>query len=137
MLFWVNVHGTFILGFILMGITLAGEGCVSCSSNPGALAWKGLGWLAAILSYMPAGHAAQPAGLGIFGYVYNLMTDQPSQGLIMEWQTPAPQGIPAILFYLSILLLMASWALVGKNPTRRSCCWCWLSPGWPGTGCAT
>jgi hypothetical protein len=117
MLFWVNVHGTFILGFILMGITLAGEGLRSMLKQPEALAWRGLGWLAAILLLCLAAMLVNPQGWQIFGYVYNLMTDQPSQGLIMEWQTPAPQGLPAVLFYLSILLLMASWALSAKRPS--------------------
>jgi hypothetical protein len=117
MLFWVNVHGTFILGFILMGITLAGEGLRVLIKQPEALAWRSLGWLGTILLLCLAAMLVNPQCWQIFGYVYNLMTDQPSQGLIMEWQTPAPQGLPAVLFYFSILLLMASWALSAKRPT--------------------
>jgi hypothetical protein len=117
MVFWVNVHGTFILGFFLMGITLAGEGLRVLIKQPGALAWRELGWLAAILLICLLAMLLNPQGWGIFGYVYNLMTDQPSQGLIMEWQTPAPQGLPAVLFYSSILLLMATWALSARKPS--------------------
>ena len=117
MAFWVNVHGSFILGVILLGIYLVGEGLRWLLKQPEALSREQLVWLAGITLLCLLALLANPQGFGIFSYVYNLMTDQPSQGLIMEWQTPAPQGPPAIAFYLSLVLLMAAWALSTKKPS--------------------
>ena len=115
--FWTNVHGSFILGVALLGIYLAGEGLRWLLKLPGALERAQLVWLAGVTLLCLLALMANPQGWGIFGYVYNLMTDQPSQGLIMEWQTPAPQGPAAIAFYASLLLLMAAWALSSRKPT--------------------
>jgi hypothetical protein len=51
---------------------------------------------------------ANPIGFGILEYVKDLMTDQPSQSLIMEWQSPTPNGLQNTAFFLSILLLLAA-----------------------------
>jgi hypothetical protein len=51
-----------------------------------------------------------PQTVHIFGYVKKMMTDQPSQRLVMEWQTPAPDNYATIAFYLSILILMTALA---------------------------
>jgi hypothetical protein len=115
MVFWVNVHGTFILGFILLGIFLAGEGLSLMLKLPGS--WPTIRWLAAATLLCLLAILINPQGVGIFSYVYNLMTDQPSQVLVMEWQTPAPDNPSAIVFYASILILLIAWAFSTKKPS--------------------
>lgn len=107
MVFWVNVHGAFILGLILVGIYLAGESLRRLFKLPGALAWHALGWLAATAMCSGLAILVNPRFTGIIGYVKDLMTDQPSQQLIMEWQSPSTNGIANTVFYISILLLLA------------------------------
>jgi hypothetical protein len=117
MVFWVNVHGTFILGFVLLGIFLAAEGMRRLLKLPEANSWSVLAWLAGIALLCLLALLINPQGVHIFSYVYNLMTDQPSQALVMEWQTPVPDNPTAIVFYASILMLVIAWAFSSKKPS--------------------
>jgi hypothetical protein len=107
MAFWVNAHGAFILGPALLLLFLAG------------------GALEALLGQRPlstlrplAGAAAlallalllNPQGVGILGYVHRLLTDRPSQTLVVEWASPTPHGIANVTFYGSILVLLLALA---------------------------
>ncbi len=56
------------------------------------------------------GMLVNPRGLGSLSYMLGLLTDTPSQRLIMEWQSPTPEGIANVVFYASILALLAAVA---------------------------
>ncbi len=118
MAFWVNVHGAFVLGLVLVGIFAVGE-AVRTAAGPGntighddtaPLPWKRVGWLAGVGALTVLAALANPRGIGIAAYVADLLTDKPSQVLVVEWQSPAPSGIPNIVFYVSILLLLMALA---------------------------
>ncbi len=102
--FWVNVHGSWILGPVLLGLTFFGEGVRYGLRRPDALprsrllALLGTGVLCALALLV------NPQGIGIVGYVYKMMTDAPSQTLVVEWQSPAPTGIANSAFYATVLL---------------------------------
>ncbi|MER3468018.1 MAG: hypothetical protein C4312_05655, partial [Thermoflexus sp.] len=51
-----------------------------------------------------------PQGPRILGYVHRLLTDRPSQTLVVEWASPTPHGVANVLFYLSILILILALA---------------------------
>ena len=110
MVFWVNAHGAFILGGILVGIFFIGELLRTALSQTNKLSWPQVRWIFWIGVMTGAAMFVNPQGLGSAGYVVNLMTDQPSQALIIEWQTPSPEGLANIIFYASILLLILSLA---------------------------
>jgi hypothetical protein len=75
-----------------------------------------------------------PLGPGIFGYVAKLLTDPPSQGLVIEWQPPTTRGIAGFCFYASILALLAAFAYARRRPTITDmllvCAFVWLA--WTG-----
>ncbi len=110
MALWVNAHGAFVLGLVLVGIFAAGEGARTLARLPGALSWRAVGWLALVGALTAAATLANPRGIGIAAYVVDLLTDRPSQALVVEWQSPPPSGIPNVVFYLSILVLMLTVA---------------------------
>jgi hypothetical protein len=60
---------------------------------------------------------ANPQGGGIFQYVVKLMTDQPSQTLIAEWQSPDPRDLGSLFFFIGVLLLIAAFAWKKTRPT--------------------
>jgi hypothetical protein len=107
MVFWVNVHGSFVLGVILVGIFFVGEALKKLLKMEGALSWLDLRWI--VLTGILSGIAilVNPRFFGTIDYVINLMTDAPSQKLVVEWQSPAPNNYANIAFYLSILILLA------------------------------
>ncbi len=110
MIFWVNAHGAFVLGPVLLSIFLVGETLRSLLHLEAALPWKEIGWLAIILLLSLAATSVNPQFVGIYGYVVNMMTDAPSQGLVVEWQSPTPNGIANTVFFVSILAMLLALA---------------------------
>jgi hypothetical protein len=106
MVFWVNVHGTYILGIILFGVYITGESLRTWLKHAGALNWSELKLLGAVAVFSVAAVIVNPQTVHIFGYVKKLMTDAPIQKLVIEWQSPAPDNYATIAFFVSILILM-------------------------------
>ncbi len=102
--FWVNVHGSWILGPVLLGLGFGGETLTALLHRPDALPWSRLRALFLIGLLCALAIFLNPQGVGIAGYVYKMMTDAPSQTLIVEWQSPTPTGIANSAFFLTLLL---------------------------------
>jgi hypothetical protein len=117
MAFWVNAHGAFVLGLVMVAIYAAGESARLVLGQAGRLTPRRLLWLYLALAGCVAATLANPLGAGIFGYVVKLLTDPPSQGLINEWQPPTTRSLAGMFFYISLLALMAALALGRRRPT--------------------
>lgn len=117
MAFWVNTHGSFVLGLVLIGIYFAGESLRSILKLPGALIWKDDLWIGIIGLLTALSTLINPRTTQIFSYVLDLMTDRSSQQLVVEWQSPTPQGIANVVFYLSILVLLATLTYSRYRPS--------------------
>jgi len=115
---WANVHGSFALGLGLIVLVFLGEllsyalpalGGQSALARPEARAkLKGLA-LVALLS--TAAVLLNPRGVGIAGYVADLLTDAPSQSFGIEWQPLDPRAGLGIVFYPFLLSVVAALAL--------------------------
>lgn len=126
MAFWVNVHGSFVLGLVLVGIFAIGEAvrAAVCSQArsaaeccPDALSWRGVGILFGVGALTALATLANPRGVGVVAYVVDLLTDRPSQALAVEWQSPTPAGVANIVFYISILVLLLTLAFSRRRPS--------------------
>lgn len=90
MLLWVNLHGSFILGIGLIGLTWLGLAVAALR----APALEGLAARRRLLELTVAGAAAglaalaHPLGLGIFGYVRDMLGNAELQDRFVEWQPP-------------------------------------------------
>ena len=84
MIFWVNAHGAFILGLVMIGTFLLGELLRTLLKLPDALQLKEVLWLAWIGLLTGLATLVNPRFLGIISYVIDLMTDRPSQQLVIE-----------------------------------------------------
>lgn len=138
MAFWVNVHGSFVLGLVLVGIFAMGEALrtvwsqarneAECSfagsqarseakCRPDALSWREVGLLFGVGALTALATLVNPRGLGIAAYVVDLLTDRPSQALGMEWQSPTPSDVANVVFYISILVLVVTLAVARRRRT--------------------
>jgi hypothetical protein len=106
MILWVNVHGSYILGLIIAGAFFLGEALRNLFKQENALNLHQIVWIGCtgILSGLAV--LINPRFTGIITYTINLLTDPPSQKLIGEWQSPTPQGLSNIFFYISILVFI-------------------------------
>lgn len=116
MVFWVNAHGAFILGGVLLGIIFVGEALQTLLKQPGANPYPRVAWIGVVGMLTGLAMFINPLGLDIVAYVKDLMTDPPSQQYIVEWQSPTPNGIANIAFYLSIMILLVSWIYSRYRP---------------------
>lgn len=133
MILWVNSHGSFVLGLVLLALTLAGETLRAVLRLPGApeqrrLVWLALAFLACLLATL-----VNPIGPGIFGYVARLLGDAPSQTLVNEWQPPTTRNLAGLFFFAALVGLLAVLALGRRRPTVTDtllvCAFLWLALG--------
>ncbi|MFV9503330.1 MAG: hypothetical protein AB4911_02060 [Oscillochloridaceae bacterium umkhey_bin13] len=117
MALWVNLHGAFIMGILITGAFVVGESLRTLLRQPEALARHELGPLYLTLVAMGAALFVNPLGLGIFGYLQTLLTDQSSQQLVSEWQSPNPRDLAGATFYLSVLFVIAAFAFARRRPS--------------------
>ncbi len=106
MIFWVNVHGSFILGLILPGAFFVGEIVKRLLKQAKSLNWHQIGWIGCTGLLSGLSILINPRFTEIVNYSITLLTDPPSQQLIEEWQSPTPQGISNISFYISIIIFI-------------------------------
>lgn len=134
MMFWVNIHGSFVLGLAIIGAYLVGEVVRRLLLSAEALDWTGVRTLALATFGVGFATLANPRGGEIITYVAGLLNDLPSQKLIIEWQPPSPSGLTNTLFFVSILLLLTVTALSARpfSPTDLIllCGFLWLA--WSG-----
>ena len=120
MVFWVNIHGSYILGLVLVGVFFLGQSLSKFTKQTNALSWRQIGWIGCIGVLCGVAILINPRFTEIIRYTTDLLTDQPSQQLIEEWQSPTPQGIANIFFFISIILFIVVLALsrYRLNPTE-------------------
>lgn len=117
MALWVNLHGAFVLGVLTVAAFAVGETVRRRLRQPQALPWSRLGALYLAAAAMLLATLANPLGPGVFGYVWKMLNDQPSQQLVGEWQPPTPEGIAGAAFYLGVLGVIAAFGFARRRPT--------------------
>jgi hypothetical protein len=115
MLFWVNAHGAFVLGLLILGAYVAGEAARWRWRLAGALTARELAWLLLAAAATGLATLLNPYGPGIYAYLAQ-MTNNPSQEFIVEWQHPSPADPVGRLFYAAILGVIAVFALGRRRP---------------------
>ena len=121
-----------------LALASTGETAAEPAAPANALSWERLRWLYLAAFGAIAATLLNPLGPGIFGYVLKLLTDAPSQGLVIEWQPPTTQGLAGFSFFISILALLVAFALTPPQPDLSPICCCSAhSCGWPGPASVT
>jgi len=117
MALWVNVHGGFVIGFILLLITLIGQiaGNVFKQAGPGVVGWSGIGWLAGTGLLCAAVVPLNPFGAAMYLYPLRTVSIGALKDFIQEWQSPNFHQPGMQLF---IWLLLATVAAIGFSRRR-------------------
>jgi hypothetical protein len=120
MAMWVNVHGGFPIGLVLIaGYIAAGaieQGWTSSERQRRDLYW----WLLCLLSSIAA-TLANPYGWRVYEYVS--LTSKTAAGRpIDEWLPPSLNLLTGKVWVLSLLLLLIGLAFSRRRPTVREIC---------------
>lgn len=96
-LLWANLHGTFPLVLVLLALSLLAD--VLDRRSPRLLGAVTLASVAATL--------VNPLGLDVWRYVVSLATNPTISSRVSEWRPPAPTDPAGLLFYLSVVAVVA------------------------------
>lgn len=102
MALWVNMHGSFVLGFALIGIVFTGEtirrwreqGISPNVIDTSLVVWGTVTAVATLLN---------PRGVEVLGYVTNLLGSSQVTDLVTEWSPPTIRDINGAIFFLFII----------------------------------
>jgi hypothetical protein len=120
MLIWVNSHGSFVLGLVLLGLWLADRAWQAlrrwlAGDGRGALdllAAPAVALAAALLACL-----ANPRGPGMLAYLRDLSSNPAVRSLAAEWGAPTLQTVGGALFLLGLALAALLLALSPRRPT--------------------
>jgi hypothetical protein len=114
---WVNLHGGFAIGFILLVVTLAGQVIdrLMHASQPGVLAWRGVRSLALATAACLLVVPLNPYGFQLYLYPLRTVSIGVLQDFIQEWQSPNFHMLGAQVF---VWLLLATLAVIGLSRRR-------------------
>jgi len=113
MLIWVNSHGTFPIGLLLLGLWLVDEAWNAFHTGQ----WRDLLASALALGITAGACLLNPRGIGVLGYVTAMTSDPIIQNLVTEWLPPTFETLGGQLFLGGLLLSAAVLALSPRRPT--------------------
>lgn len=119
MLIWVNSHGTFVIGLVLIGLWWGQElweAAIRRMRNNGvvnitAIVVPGLMFVITTLTCL-----INPRGIGIIDYVKTLSGNSVIQNLVTEWAPPSLSTMMGVLFYGGLLGTCVILAVSPKRP---------------------
>jgi hypothetical protein len=123
MLLWVNVHGGFLVGFVLLGIFLLGAvwswfrargdrieellAKIAAGKRVRRLMW--VGFLSAVASLV------NPHGWKLYSHIYSYLSNRFLMDHIDEFQSPNFHGVAQKCFLLLLLIAVAVLAVRGRG----------------------
>jgi hypothetical protein len=119
MLVWVNSHGTFVIGLVLIGLWWGQELWDAAAQwvkgrqriDLQAIILPGSVLVATMLVCL-----ANPRGIGIIEYVKTLTSNSAVQNLVIEWAPPTLNTSIGIIFFSGLLGSACLFALSPKRP---------------------
>jgi len=115
-LLWANLHGSFVLAFVLMGLALV----FGTGDRKKLALWLGLSLAVTLIN---------PRGFFVWGFVSDMLTSPSDQLFATEWRPPVNAGWQMNLFFGWLLLFIPLVALSSRRLSLLE--WVWfLSFGW-------
>jgi hypothetical protein len=120
MLVWVNSHGTFLIGLVLIGIWIGQiiwDVIKSRNTDEYSNVKKSVVRPSIILGITTLACLVNPRGLGIINYLKTLTSNNVVQNLVTEWAPPSLDSLMGVIFLSG---LMASAIILAISPKRPS-----------------
>lgn len=117
MLIWVNSHGSFPLGLIIVGIWFVDELFNYLKSKRGRKNHiDGIAISLGTLMISCLVILINPRGIGIISYLSMMSSNSVVQNLVVEWAPPTLTSLHGILFFITLLLLAILMAISPRKP---------------------
>lgn len=104
MVLWVNIHGSFILGLVLIFLTFIGE-AISRVRRRDALSVSDLRLLALCGVVTALATLINPRGIEVIGYVRSLVGTPAVAQLVSEWASPLVTRSVSDIFFVAFALV--------------------------------
>ena len=118
MLFWVNVHGGFVLGFVLCGIYLV-AGCIRLwRTKDFAERQRIRGWISRLSALSAISFFVgliNPFGYKLYTHVYRYLSDRFLMNHIDEFRSPDFHGLAQQCFAALLLIAIVTAAVAGRK----------------------
>ncbi len=117
LLVWANLHGSWTLGLLMLGIWLIDVAWQAFRQHGfarpaiSALRWPALATLLSALAVL-----INPKGIGIITYVVMMARDPASQTLGTEWVSPTLDDPLGVIFLVGLLLTAVLFAVSPRRP---------------------
>jgi hypothetical protein len=113
MILWANLHGAFVVGLGLIALFIVCEGVrrLIDANRTDALTIPQLRKLTVVFFLCVLATLVNPEGYKVYDYVRVVLSDQASQKLVAEWQSPQVNDAAGIIlfyapFFLTLLLFI-------------------------------
>jgi hypothetical protein len=113
-LVWANIHGSFFLGPVVLGLAWLEDVHDGVPNRHRSLVLAGVSAAAALVN---------PFGVGVWAYAAGLSTNSFVTSRISEWQPTTLRTIPGILFFGSAALVTLLLARRGRATTWPTVVW--------------
>ena len=118
MLVWVNSHGSFVIGLVLIGIWVGDELWQVAVDyyQKNERSFEGLWTSLILLGLTGLMCLVNPRGLGIVSYVRSLTGNAAVVNLVTEWAPPNFNNVSGIIFFTAFILVAVVLAVSPKRP---------------------
>jgi hypothetical protein len=111
MVLWVNLHGGFVVGFLLLGIYLAGDAIEYFTrQETGEATAKRILWLSAVAAVTFAASFVNPYGYHLHAHIYHYLSDRFLMNQISEFLAPDFHGGAQQCFVVLLILAVLTFA---------------------------
>jgi hypothetical protein len=116
---WVNSHGSFVIGLVMVGIWLAERLWLAFNNREGGFKWmagKDLRWAAAGSLAALAAVLINPRGLSVLDYILGMFSSPVIQQLVPEWAPPQLGSLGGSLFFASLVITSVVLIFSSERP---------------------
>ena len=113
---WVNLHGSFVLGGLLILLTFVAECVRRGVKGMGEQEQPPLGQLFLVGLLTGAGWLINPRGWQVLGYVGNLLGSSQVTQLVTEWAPPTIREPSGAIFFLFVIAAIVILSYAGRPP---------------------
>jgi hypothetical protein len=111
---WANVHGSFPLGLVLIGLACVEDRRDHAATKNVTLAVAAMGLLATVVG---------PYGVGVWRYAIDISTSPRILGHIQEWAATNIRSVDGALFFISSFVIVAYLARRGEKTDALALVW--------------